>query len=394
MSTIMTMPKLGVNMTRAVITEWAVKEGDFVKEGDHLLDAETDKAIQEIPATVSGYLARVLVQPGEKVACQDPLAEFTDSADAWAEAVTTSVSENELNGRVRVSPLAKRIATELGLDYTKIPPARPGLRITKADVLAYSRKSGETATVAPAATPRSASPPAPSAVSAPSEVEVIPLSGTREVIAERMSESVRTMARAILTMRVDAEALIRWRGRLKEDGHGVSYNELMIPVLAKALGEFPIMNARFAGSEIHCPRQVNIGTAVDTERGLVVPVVKDAGNKGVLAIHEEFRAMLERARMGRNNPDDLSDGTFTITNLGMCEIDTFIPIIKPPECAILGVGAMVREPVVVDDKDTVQVRSRMALTLAFDHRIVDGAPAARFLQRVKTLLEWPMGMLS
>jgi len=404
MQVTMTMPKLGVNMTKATISQWMVKEGDRVNEGDHLLDAETDKAIQEIPATISGVLTKILALAGDTVECQAPLAVFTDSrtesaptrapaappADpAVAEsAAAPAAPAPERSGRVRISPLAKKMAKDLRLDYTLIQPASPGARIAKADVLAFSKQQDQ---------PR---PPAPSAVvvatggRSPLAADIIPFSGTREIIANRMSESVRTTARAVLSLRCDVGELIAWRNHLKADDHAASYNDLLVAVLAKALREFPLMNARLVGREIHCLREINVGVAVDTEKGLIVPVVKNADRLGVVGIHDAFQGMLERAKAGKSTPDDLADGTFTITNLGMFDIETFIPIIKPPECAILGVGAIVREPVVTDDSDNIAVRSRMSLTLAFDHRIVDGAPAAKFLRRVKTLIEWPMGLMS
>jgi len=389
------MPKLGVNMTKATISQWLVKEGDQISEGQHLFDAETDKAIQEIPATLSGVLTKILVQPGDTIACQAPVAVFDDgalpAASRQSESRTGGESEAPMlrpspPSRVRISPLAKRLAKELNLDPAQIEPAKPGARIVKADVLAYAERQEQPAVTASPALAHKA----PETPSEPQES--IPVTGIRATIAERMAQSVHTTARAVLSLRADAQALIDWRARLKADGRTVSYNDLLTTLTARALRAFPIMNARWAQDRIDCLKQINIGIAVDTENGLLVPVIRDADQKGVLAIHTEFQAKLERARAGRSTPEDLADGTFTITNLGMFEIEQFIPIIKPPECAILGVGAIVREPVVAEDGETVAARPRLSLTLAFDHRIVDGAPAARFLQRIKHLAEWPLGL--
>jgi pyruvate dehydrogenase E2 component (dihydrolipoamide acetyltransferase) len=224
--------------------------------------------------------------------------------------------------------------------------------------------------------------------------EIIPLKSVRKVIADRMSASAHTTARAALFLRADMGELQKWRERLKQEGNQVSFNDLFVFLTARALREFPQMNSRLAGEEIHLMEDMNIGVAIDTERGLVVPTIRQADRKGVLAISEDFRAKLDRARAGKSVLEDLSGGTFTITNLGMLDIEGFVPVINPPECAILAIGSMIREPVVVDEKDTVEVRPMAQLCLVFDHRIVDGAPAARFLKRIKQLIEWPMGCLS
>jgi pyruvate dehydrogenase E2 component (dihydrolipoamide acetyltransferase) len=225
-------------------------------------------------------------------------------------------------------------------------------------------------------------------------LEVIPLTGIRKVISERMNESSLTKPCAALTLHVDADKLMEWRNQLKKNNKTVSYNDLLVVVTAKALKEFPIINSKMADKEIQLLRDINIGVAMDTEKGLVVPVIRNADSKGLLEISEEFRMKAERARNGKSSFYDLSEGTFTITNLGMFEIEHFTPIINPPECCILAVGAIIREPVVATDSDKIEIRSRMQLTLVFDHRIVDGAPAARFLQRIKHLIECPMDLMS
>jgi pyruvate dehydrogenase E2 component (dihydrolipoamide acetyltransferase) len=393
MPKIMTLPKLGVNMEKATIVEWVVQEGETVEEGQHLFDAETDKAVQEIPATVGGVLARIMAQPGETINCGEPVAVFVEAGETLSEdfAVPLKVanapvaavqprggavhSEGRLvhespspakadGGRVRISPLAKKVAKELDVDYLLVPPSRPGVRITKADVLVFSghRESGAVR-VLPSAAPV-LTPDTGSVIR-----ETIPLKGVRRIIADRMSQSAHSTARAALFIRADVEELLRWRVRINEDGNRVGLNDLFVLIS-------------------------NIGVAVDTERGLVVPVIRHADQKGAIAISEDFRSKMERARAGKSTLEDLSGGTFTITNLGMFEIEAFVPIINPPECAILATGAIMREPVVVDEVDTIQVRPRIQLCLVWDHRIVDGAPAARFLRRIKQLIEWPLELLS
>ena len=212
-----------------------------------------------------------------------------------------------------------------------------------------------------------------------------PFSGIRKLTGERMAQSVHTTARVALNLEVNAEKLAARRKSLEATLGKVSYNILIAEAAGKALKEFPYMNSRLSGDEIWEMNAINIGIAVDTERGLLVPVVKDVVNKPIEVLHQEFSELAERALAGRSSPQDLEGGTFTITNLGAQEIESFVPVINLPECAILAVGAIMPKAVVVGDE--VAVRKMMALTLVFDHRIVDGAAAAKFLQRIKHLLE-------
>jgi pyruvate dehydrogenase E2 component (dihydrolipoamide acetyltransferase) len=214
----------------------------------------------------------------------------------------------------------------------------------------------------------------------------------RRIIAERMAASAHTTAPLTLTTEADATELVRLRQQLKEDGREPvpSYNDLLAKLVAQALMEHPMVNARFEGDAIVQAATANIGIAVDTDRGLLVPVLRDVQTKSVRQIARESASLIEKARSGRISPDDLHGGTFTITNLGMYEIDAFTPIINLPECAILGVGRIAAKQVVVDpEAERVAIRHMVFLSLTFDHRLVDGAPAARFLQRVKQYVERP-----
>jgi pyruvate dehydrogenase E2 component (dihydrolipoamide acetyltransferase) len=216
------------------------------------------------------------------------------------------------------------------------------------------------------------------------------------VIAQRMALSARTAARVTLTTEVDATALVELRAQLNRElepapGLAVSYNNVLVRAVALALRAFPYMNATQRGDEIHLLDTVNIGVAVDTPRGLLVPVVFGADKKGILEITRELHGLIERALAGKSSSDELSGGTFTISNLGMFGVDAFTPIINPPELAILGVGRIVRKP--AEREGQIALRWRMALSLSFDHHLVDGAPAARFLQRVTELVESPFLML-
>ena len=221
---------------------------------------------------------------------------------------------------------------------------------------------------------------------------VLPITTVRRTIADRMATSAHTVAPVTLTTEADATELVRLRKQLKDDGGqpAPSYNDLLAKLSAQALLEHPMVNARFEGDAIVQSTTANLGVAVDTDRGLLVPVLRDVQTKSLRQIARESAALIEKARTGRVTVDELQGGTFTITNLGMYEIDAFTPIINLPECAILGVGRIVPKQVVVDaEAERVAIRQMMFLSLTFDHRLVDGAPAARFLQRVKQFVEKP-----
>jgi pyruvate dehydrogenase E2 component (dihydrolipoamide acetyltransferase) len=262
----------------------------------------------------------------------------------------------------RLSPLARRVASQLGVDVEQLAAAAPGRRLRREDVEAAGP------------------PPA-----------TVPLSGVRRLVAERMAASAHTAAAVTLTSEADATELVRLRAQLKADIQPVpGYTDLLAKLVARALTEHPDLNARLEGDAILQSRAVNIGIAVDTERGLLVPVLRDAQEKSLRQVAAESAVLVEQARAGRISPDDLRGGTFTITNLGMYDIDAFTPIINLPECAVLGVGRIVPKQVVVDaGAGRLAIRHMLFLSLTFDHRLVDGAPAARFLQRVKQYVEKP-----
>jgi len=218
-------------------------------------------------------------------------------------------------------------------------------------------------------------------------VETIPLQGVRAVIAERMARSHTTTAPVTLTALADATALVALRQQLQQDGIEVSYNDLFIYIAARALREHRRLNASLDGDTIKVWQRIHIGLAVDTERGLLVPVVRDADTKGLAQLAQETSTLIARAQAGQSTPAELSGGTFTITNLGMLGIDSFTPIINLPECAILGVGRINKQAVVVGE--SIVARQMVWLSLSFDHRLVDGAPAARFLRRIVQLVEGP-----
>ena len=295
---------------------------------------------------------------------------------------------------LQVTPVARRLAEQAGLDLHTVRGSGPGGRIVKEDV--------ERALVqlpVPGAEP-SVTGELPIPEPETQEPETLrPMTGVRAVIAQRLHEGHSVTAPVTLTTEVDATAFVALRERLKlsladELGFNVGYNDLLIKLIAHALRKFPYMNARLedvgdgaAGGAIRQLTDVHVALAVDTERGLLVPVVRDADRKGLAAVARELRALVERARAGKALPDELTGSTFTITNLGVHEIDAFTPIINLPETAILGVGRIRARPAVVDGE--ICAREMMWLSLTFDHRLVDGAPAARFLQYIKNLIEEP-----
>jgi pyruvate dehydrogenase E2 component (dihydrolipoamide acetyltransferase) len=313
-----------------------------------------------------------------------------------------------LSAMPKATPVAQKMAAEAGIDLRQVVGTGPGGKITREDVERAIQAAAPAVPAVPtpvAPSPAPAVPAVPTPVAPPSapaapavplsEVEVlerIPLKGVRAVIAQRMAASVHTTARVTLVSEVDATHFVEMRERLKQQvaeewGFAPGYNDLLAKIVANALRKFPYMNARLTEDAIELLAHVNIGIAVDTERGLLVPVVRDVDRKSLRQFGEELRQLIERARAGRALPDDLTGGTFTITNLGPYDIDAFTPVINLPEAAILGVGRIAPKVVVRDGQ--MVIRQMVTLSLAFDHRLVDGAPAARFLQYIKQLVEEP-----
>jgi pyruvate dehydrogenase E2 component (dihydrolipoamide acetyltransferase) len=281
----------------------------------------------------------------------------------------------------KATPVAVRTAEALGVDLAKVAGTGPRGRITKADV--------EVAVAAAL--------PAPEPAQAPA-IEQVPMTGLRRIIAERMAASDQATARVTLVTEADATTFVEARTQLaasvaEEWGFAPGYNDLLGLIVARALAEFPYMNARLSedGSAIDRVSTINLGMAVDTERGLLVPVIRNADQMGLRTFGVEFRRLMDQARAGKSLPDDLTGGTFTITNLGMYDVDAFTPIINLPEAAILGVGRIQAKAVVREGE--IVARQMWTLSLTFDHRLVDGAPAARFLQRIKQLVENPFLLL-
>jgi pyruvate dehydrogenase E2 component (dihydrolipoamide acetyltransferase) len=280
--------------------------------------------------------------------------------------------------RLKASPLARRLAKEFGLDLTSIAGSGPDGRIVRDDVLQAS-------TEVPAQVFRTE----------PAASEVVELSGIRQIIAERMTMSVQTNASVTLHTEVDATSLVELRElfgeKLQEQGVKLTYTDLIVKIIANVLREHPRLNATLTDEGIHMLGDINIGVAVALEDGLVVPVVRNADKIGLASISEQIKNLAEKARNNQLTPGELQGGTFTLTNLGNFGVDAFTPIINPPECAILGVGRILKKPVVHNDE--IAIRNMLTLSLTFDHRVVDGAPAAQFLQTVSQYIQNPYLLL-
>ena len=378
-------------------------------------DAETLPVVDAIIAVPSEAVAvspdrRVAVSPRARKLAAEKGVDLATAGITPTGGEGVRIAERDvlafLASAPKATPVAQKLAAETGVDLRSLAGTGPGGKITKEDVeLAVAQKRGtaeEQGSAARGAVELPASTPAAQAVQLPvTEItERLPLKGVRAIIADRMGTSVHTTARVTLVMEIDATEFVALRERLKakvtdEWGFAPGYNDLLAKMVANALRKFPAMNARLAPDAVELLAHVNMGMAVDTERGLLVPVIRDADRKSLHQFGSEFREMIDRARKGRSLPDDLSGGTFTITNLGMYDVDAFTPVINLPEAAILGVGRIQPKWVYKPESPAAPVLRQMwTLSLVFDHRLVDGAPAARFLQYIKGLIEEPYLLLA
>jgi len=397
------MPKLGLTMESGTISTWLVNEGEEVKKGQALVEIETDKVTMEVEAQADGLLRKILIPVGVEVPVSAPIGviagpdedigAYLDKAPAQvatvaeqtaptASAIETAVpvSKPELsppgNGKRphKASPKARKIAAERGLDLAGVVGSGPGGRIVSQDVLAQAGPSAPAVAQA-----------APVATLAEGLVE---RSKAELVAAERLTASYQQIPHIHISMDVSAVWLQQFREGYKLEGKKISFNDLIVKATARALGEFPRVNSLDEGGAFRYATEVNIGIAVAAERGLVVPVIHGAAEKTVEEIAQEGARLVDAARHGRLGPDDMMGGTFTISNLGMFGVSRFTAIINPPQVAILAVGA-IENRVVAAGSDAFAVRPQLTLNLAADHRVVDGALAARFLARLKEVLETP-----
>jgi pyruvate dehydrogenase E2 component (dihydrolipoyllysine-residue acetyltransferase) len=381
-----TIPRLGWNMDEGVFVAWLKHDGELVKAGEPIFSLETDKAVQEIESLDSGRLkiAPEGPRPGQTVAVGTVIGvllgldETAHEPAAKRAAATLEFSPAASHS----SPRARRKARELGVDWTSLKGTGRTGRVRERDVLAASSRAGT-----------SKSPPAPSVPGG--DIQEMPIDATRRTIAERMMQGAHGTAPVTLTTSVDATNLVNLRQQFKsvagehgETGAGsVGYTDIVVKLAAIALQRHPNLNSRWDGDRIIIDRGMHIGIAVDTDAGLLVPVIREVPRLTLREVAARSQDLIARARRRALKVEELQGGTFTITNLGAYGIEAFTPIINVPQCAVLGMGRIVRQPVAIEPQ--IVLRDRLMLSLTFDHRIVDGAPAARFLQTLCGLIENP-----
>src|SRR5690554_4256917 len=427
------MPKLGLTMKEGKLAKWYKREGDQVQVGDKLFSIETDKITNDAEATEAGILRKIIVQDGQTVPIMEPVG-IVAGADEDISSLLSEVPETssdktvekvqvgkkapepekkiERTGKVKISPVAKKLAEEEGIDFETIQGTGPGGRIVLDDVKNAIENKGRTK-ASPAAEKMAkekgidisgissqsrvmkedvlrADREAQYASMAQPEDRRIPLTTMRKIIGERMSESAHTAPTVNFTISVDMTNLKALREELKSE-RSITYTDLIVKVTSLLLLEHPYLNCSLDGEEIILRNYVNMGVAVALEDGLLVPVVKNAHMKKLGVISDEIKDLSYRAKTNQLLTDEIEGGTFTITNIGMFGIESFTPIINQPESAILGVNAIIDTPVVVGG--CVCTKPIMKLSLTADHRTVDGAVAAMFLARLKEMLEHPLKIL-
>ena len=413
------MPKLGMDMEEGTVVRWMKKEGETVQKGEPIAEIETDKSTVEVESPLSGAVLKLYYTEGVAVPCGSPIAAIGPAgtaapalpgAAAKAEAPVPAAPAAPVvapapvaapvpavrpaapvapaanltpGGRIRSSPRARRLAAKHQLDLAYIAGTGSSGRITEQDVRDYLESGAPTPAAAVQTVQRIAS------------ETVQPLTGVRKVTARRMRQSLSGSAQTNHRVDVDVTNLLNFRkqvnARLEKEGMKVSIVDILIAACAKALIEHPMANAALMEDGLHLRNYANIGIAADTDKGLVVPVVKDADILSLTEIAKSSRAMIDKARKCALLPDDMSGGTFTISNLGMFEIDSFTAVLNPPETCILAVGR-IRDSVVAENGQMV-IRPMMNLCLTYDHQVLDGAPAARFLETIKHYIENPVWVL-
>ena len=449
MASVIIMPKQGLLMEEGTITKWLAKEGEQTTEGAPLFEMETDKLTITMDSTATGTVLKILHPEGDTVPITQPIAIVGEpgedisgllgdapaatpraaekprasAAEAAPAAAPVPAVEHAPGERVFSSPRARLRAEENGVDIAAVPGSGPDGLVVERDVQNYIANqpavtplaanqariqgidlSGLTGTgpngkittedlhIASAALePAPAAEPIPGQLTRGTRTEA--MSGMRKVISRNMLTSKSTNAQTNHRMVVDMTAAVALRRQYKALGIKISYNDIIVRACAKALQDFPIVNASVDGSDIVYHDYVNIGTAVSVPGGLIVPVIRDADIIGLTGIAAKSAELIEKAREGRLTEADYHGGTFTVSSLGMFDLDDFVAILNPPESAILAVGKIAKTPVVVTDdegEDQVVIKSRCALCLSYDHRIIDGAEAAKFLQKLKSYLQNPI----
>lgn len=414
------MPTLGFDMEEGTMGTWLKQVGDPVKKGDVLAEIESDKVTQELTARADGILLAQLVNTGDLVPVGDnlgvigaegedvsgmvggkggskgsaapaPAAKQTDAQPEAASSVAATPAPalaGELNDEfpdgVKATPVARRMAAEHGVDLSRVGGSGPDGRIRKADIEVYLANPPAAAKPQPAMTP----------VPTPATATEKPLTRMRQAIARRMAESKTTVPHFYVTTEIDMAAALDLRKQINNalaSEQKVSVNDMVVKAAALALRQFPNINASFGGDKIILHNEVNVGTAVAVEGGLLTIVQKGTDGASISKIAQDHKDMIARARDGKMKPEDVEGATFTVSNLGAFDVDHFVAIVNPPNAAILAVGSAKQVPVVVDGQLTVG--TRMKATISADHRVTDGAEAAQYMQTLKGILEDPLRLL-
>jgi len=372
----LTMPKLSDSMADAVIIRWLVSPGEAFARGEALIEVETDKATVVYEAEADGTLDAILVPEGAAASIGEPIARLVNGSGKTAEVEAAPAAQDGPDAeRPNATPVARRTAVELGISLHGIAGTGPGGRVTREDVEKAASESP-----APALRP-----PTPTGKG---EVDTLELTATQATIARRMTDSARTIPVFTVSIDVDMSLIAELRRGAREE-RVPSLNDFVVKAAAGALQAFPKFNASFVDGKVERYSRINVGVAVATEDALLVPVVHDADQRSLAQIAHETRRLAEGARGRALSPDDLADGTFTVSNLGMFGVTAFTAIIDPPQAAILAVGGVRRSP--VEDADGgVIFRDLMTVTLTCDHRVVYGADGAQFLSGLRDLLERPL----
>lgn len=417
MATKISMPKLSDTMSVGVIVDWRKKEGEAIASGDIIAEVETDKANMELENFEDGVLLKILIPKGGKVPVGGTIAIVGEKGEnidalikeAQADNQQTQAPKEEKkeeaplpppvapsqpapapapsrpapaavqrSGRIKASPLAKRMAASKNLDLSTILGSGPGGRIVKKDIESFIASGGGSTLVSTYANQLPAL-----------EQKDIPLSQMRQVIARRLLESKTTIPHFYVTVEVDMQKAVETRLALKEAGVGsVSYNDMIIRGCALSLRQFPEVNSSFQGESIRQHGEVHIGMAVAIPDGLITPVIRNADQKSLIDISEETKELAVRAKDKKLKPDEYTGSTFTTSNMGMFGVENFSAIINPPEAAILAISSIIEKPIVKDGK--IQPGKIMKLTISCDHRVIDGVTGARFMKELKRLLENPI----
>lgn len=421
MPTNILMPALSPTMEEGTLTKWMVKEGDEVRSGDVIAEIETDKATMEVEAVEEGKIIKILVPEGtENVKVNAVIAVIAEDGEeatapaapapqAKTEAAPKSAVEAEATAsapaksektqsakrtdtRLFATPLARRIASDKGIDLASITGSGPRGRIIKADVEAA--KPGAKP-VSAASVPLASSPGIdPRAFYAPDSYDEVPLDNMRKTIARRLTQAMQEIPHFYLSIDCELDELLKVRKVLNaQAGEGIklSVNDFLIRAAALALAKVPDANVSFAGNALLKHKHSDIGIAVAIDGGLITPIIRQAEDKGLAEISAEAKSLAERARNKKLKPSEFEGGSFSISNLGMFGIDNFTAVINPPQAAILAVGRGVERPVVKDGK--LEIATMMTVTMSCDHRAIDGALGATFLQAFKTYVEYPPSML-